>query len=470
MTEHQQFNGKIKWASVLQVFNATFSEEINRSGFADGLPNHVKLRSQYADKDRGRSTGRPKRAWNFYQNDCTAEEIQEMLDTADEVIRQEIRLSQLPRSIVLHPGNSPSRWSTFQLTVDVVPPNRRQAPQQPHQQPNEDIVGDQDDILPAETGARSLFPAANIQQRAIARRPLRVFGDEQLLPASDHLTLESFDDHVRVICQSPRLLMLHTTAVDFTSNPPTVTIDPDAESPLLHPGATVQTNDTFYCAGEVRRILLKEPESDRNQTIDCMLCDTSVCWECNPDAHRPFETTAWIGRQNPYDIGAMPLIHHKDLMEIFDGSLLFNPASQGPVRTIAPRGPLVNVQFSNGITQEVLRCNSTVCESCVRRDNVEGAGHTLLYRVNNHRLCYRLRSLHGLTAFLGLSPTSFPGARLKTCLLPLFLSMRFRRVRFRGGSDDRLCFCFPDFCFLCFSLVLRVAPNKLLFFFNCSRV
>ncbi|KAM0721411.1 hypothetical protein Q7P37_002335 [Cladosporium fusiforme] len=386
IVEHQKSGDRINWANVLTVFNATFPQQLSQIGCDDGLDKPKKLQARYADKDRGKTTGFPKKAWNFYEDACSDQEVQQMLDTADEVIRQEIRLSQVPRSRVLHPGPSPSRWSSFRLTLnsnnqvqlnnpqDLPTPARTNEPETNEQYdqeaplvPEGTIDNSEADehgyLIEAEPNAEDdLYPHTRMHNPVL---PLGNFAGAPAAVAPQNVpNVQSFDDHIHTIRHSPALLMLHTTTVDFTSDPPTIIIQDSAPSPLITPDTTNETSNVLYCAGEVRKIIFKDYNSDRIEQLDCMLCDINVCTSCNPQAQHPFMSSAWIGRQNPHEPGGMPLVHQTHLMETLDGTVQFNPSRQSPITVIAPRGPLVKVQFSNGMIQEVICCNQRVCEIC----------------------------------------------------------------------------------------------------------
>lgn len=158
--------------------------------------------------------------------------------------------------------------------------------------------------------------------------------------------------------------MVHTATVDFNNGRPTVVLDINTPDPFVNPDTNADDQNTILCGGEVRRITFKKQTSNREQLADCILCDPSICPQCNANSQLPYMSSAWIGRQHPTERGALPLVHQEDLWRVPDRPSFFAPGAQSAVARIAPPGPIMNVSFLNGRVYEVLYCNRKVCETC----------------------------------------------------------------------------------------------------------
>lgn len=104
------------WKAVLEVINDVYLQEFDdfRAIYPNGLTLAGKLRSEYSDRERGRHE-----KWRLRQDQCTPQQIQEILRMRDIVFSTERRLSQVPDSLVVDPRPGAATWVWYQ----VKPPN-----------------------------------------------------------------------------------------------------------------------------------------------------------------------------------------------------------------------------------------------------------------------------------------------------------------------------------------------------------
>lgn len=100
------------WKAVLPVINAIYLQEFEdfRAIYPNGLPKSNKLRSEYSDRNRGRHD-----KWLLRQDQCTPQELQEMLRMREIVFSTERRLSQMPDSLVVSPRPGAADWVWYEI-------------------------------------------------------------------------------------------------------------------------------------------------------------------------------------------------------------------------------------------------------------------------------------------------------------------------------------------------------------------
>ena len=100
------------WKAVLPVINAIYLQEFEdfRAIYPNGLPKSNKLRSEYSDRDRGRHD-----KWLLRQDQCTTQELREMLRMREIVFETERRLSQMPDSLVVSPRPGAADWVWYEV-------------------------------------------------------------------------------------------------------------------------------------------------------------------------------------------------------------------------------------------------------------------------------------------------------------------------------------------------------------------
>lgn len=228
------------------------------------------------------------------------------------------------------------------------------------------------------------------------------------LPWSDQDTGEPFKAFIRETRSngSGQLAMVHSKDVDFSSGQPTCTTRSYTQAGITigrkGPAVDLITNISTQlhlvtvdshlhrATGEVRRVLFKDMISGQDQEVDIMLCDASICPDCqqskSPTAHTDYHE-ARMG---------YPLVHDKDVVFLQDDASAYAPTDQITV-TYTPPTTKKEIQeiYFNGIFEKgkdpikAMVCDGENCAACqvtaLRRAN-EKAGRFSLEQEQTEQL------------------------------------------------------------------------------------
>ena len=182
---------------------------------------------------------------------------------------------------------------------------------------------------------------------------------------------------VHQINSQPKMPMIHSREVDFSSGIPTCAIRayPSDEQIAVSFAKNlsfdkqisfVPSNTPLYNqTGEVRRVVLQDQITKQCQEVDLMLCDAKICAECQTDG-ATFKPEYDYAHQRC----KLPLVHHNDVLSLQDGSHYFAPTKQSLVsdRARVVQQDIRDVVFSGGRTCRVILCNKQLCSVCVQLD------------------------------------------------------------------------------------------------------
>lgn len=231
-----------------------------------------------------------------------------------------------------------------------------------------DLVKDLIDPLAESTGVSRQSIALAVEQ-AMAQTPLSSLPLQRLLaaPARSGELHNGLEMTVEQINSQPRLAMIHTSDVDFSTDQPTYIArkaPSGAAAPDNHirfqPKQFISHHDALYKqTGEVRRVLLRDEVTGQAQEVDVMLCDDRICGECKPNGPRNYDYA--------YQRHELPLVHHKDVMMLEDKGLVFAPKKQTAVAMGAGivQQDIHQVLFSGGKLSKVIFCDKESCVACL---------------------------------------------------------------------------------------------------------
>lgn len=175
--------------------------------------------------------------------------------------------------------------------------------------------------------------------------------------------------------------MVHNKDVDFIPAQPTcitrsytqADIAVGRKGPAVDLISNISTNihlvkagsELHRATGEVRRVLFKDMISGQDQEVDIMLCDASICPDCQqgtlPRAHTEYQR----GRMG------YPLVHDKDVVFLEDGTNAYAPTDQIAVFYTPPttKKKIQEIYF-NGLFEKgkdpikAMVCDGENCMAC----------------------------------------------------------------------------------------------------------
>lgn len=167
------------------------------------------------------------------------------------------------------------------------------------------------------------------------------------LPLSEHDSEETLKAFIRETRSngSGKVAMVHTKNVDFSSGQPTcitrtytqasITVSRKGPAVALISSIPNQLElvrvDTHLhrATGEVRHVLFKDPITGQDQEVDIMLCDTSICPDCQT-------TSSPKGHTDYREFMGYPLIHQKDVVVLDDNAYTYAPTDLVAVSDTPP--------------------------------------------------------------------------------------------------------------------------------------
>jgi hypothetical protein len=176
----------------------------------------------------------------------------------------------------------------------------------------------------------------------------------------------TLDNIVQQINNQPKLQMIHTNDVDFTTEPPTYTFRKNTTGSGNDFNFVRSSNSLYPLTGEVRRVLLMYKTIDQGKEIDVMLCHKSLCTQCTPSVAETHDLHFEYAEQR----NELPLVHHKDVAMFEDEKLYFVPMQQGPALddVVIEKRDIHEVVFANGRASQVIFCDKELCDACKPKD------------------------------------------------------------------------------------------------------
>jgi hypothetical protein len=176
----------------------------------------------------------------------------------------------------------------------------------------------------------------------------------------------TLDNIVQQISNQPKLQMIHTNDVDFTTEPPTYTFRKNTTGSGNDFSFVHASNSLYPLTGEVRRVLLTYETTGQGKEIDVMLCHKTLCTQCTPSVTETHDLHFEYAEQRD----ELPLVHHKDVTMFEDEKLYFVPMQQGPALddVVIEKRDIHEVVFANGRASQVIFCDKKLCGACKPKD------------------------------------------------------------------------------------------------------
>lgn len=186
--------------------------------------------------------------------------------------------------------------------------------------------------------------------------PIKIDKNEDSEPDS------TLDNIVQQINAQPKLQMLHTNDIDFTTEPPTYTFRKNTTGSGNDFRFVRSSNSLYPLSGEVRRVLLMYETTGQGKEIDVMLCHKTLCTQCTPSVAETHDLQFEHAEQRD----ELPLVHHKDVAMFEDEKLYFVPMQQDPALddVVVAKRDIHEVVFANGRPSQVIFCDKALCGAC----------------------------------------------------------------------------------------------------------
>lgn len=135
----------------------------------------------------------------------------------------------------------------------------------------------------------------------------------------------SFTYFMRKLWANPKLQMVHTRKVDYSTGKPIVRprpVDPWA-NPFVHVSSPV-----YHHAGQVHRVTVQDRVTAESARLDVMFCNPSACADCNT-GESPIDRSIFDETET-----RLPQVHRDDTVRDLCSHTMFQPNNEAHIKDV----------------------------------------------------------------------------------------------------------------------------------------